>query len=101
MKVRSQRSTSQLDYLRPPGYVDPVCVHDLNLTRGPQLIALMLGYLQQDIRLTLWIGLGGTALAFFMVVPPWPAFNELPEKWLPVGSGISGPGIEVDGKKVN
>jgi len=36
-----------------------------------------------------------------MVVPPWPAYNELPEKWLPVGSEISGPGIEVDGKKVN
>ena len=66
-----------------------------------QLIAFLLGYLQQDIRLTLWIGLGGTALAFFMVVPPWPAYNELPERWLPAENGISGAGIEVDGKKVN
>lgn len=67
----------------------------------PQLVALMVGYIQQDIRLTLWIGLGGTALAFLMAVPPWPAYNELPEKWLPVGSGMSGAGIEVDGEKIN
>ncbi|KAI9856333.1 MAG: hypothetical protein M1830_006425 [Pleopsidium flavum] len=68
---------------------------------GAGLVALMVGYIQQDIRLTLWIGLGGTALAFLMVVPPWPAYNELPEKWLPVGSGMAGAGIEVDGQKIN
>ncbi|MCJ1368021.1 hypothetical protein MMC16_007159 [Acarospora aff. strigata] len=71
------------------------------LLAGTGLLAFVLGYVQQDIRLTLWLGLGGTAVAFFMVVPPWPAYKEVPEKWLPVGTGISGAGIEVDGKKIN
>ncbi|MCJ1232762.1 hypothetical protein MMC14_000716 [Varicellaria rhodocarpa] len=65
------------------------------------LIAFVLGYIQENIYLTLWVGLTGTAITFFIVVPPWPAFNESPEKWLPARSGISGSGIEVDGKKIN
>ena len=40
-------------------------------------------------------------MAFFVVVPPFPIFNENPENWLPAGSGIAGSGIEVDGKKIN
>lgn len=51
--------------------------------------------------MTLWIGLGGTALAFLVVVPPYPIYNENPEKWLRANSGMSGSGIEVDGKKIN
>ena len=66
-----------------------------------QLTALMMGMIQQDIQVTLWVGLGGAALTFLMVVPPWPAFNESPETWLPAGSAISGSGIEVDGMKIN
>lgn len=65
-----------------------------------QIIAFIVGYLQQDIYLTLWVGLGGTALTFLAVVPPWPAYNENPEKWLPVGGGIPGGGIVVDVKQV-
>lgn len=61
----------------------------------------MLGYIQEDIWLTLWVGLAGSLVAFVMVVPAWPIYNEDPESWLPVGTAVSGPGIEVDGKKIN
>lgn len=61
----------------------------------------MLGYIQQNIYLTLWIGLAGTALTFLIVVPPWPIYNENPENWLPVRSALGGASIEVDGKKIN
>ncbi|KAL8802882.1 MAG: hypothetical protein Q9182_003498 [Xanthomendoza sp. 2 TL-2023] len=64
-------------------------------------LAFALGFAQNDIWITLWVGLGGTALTFFIVVPPWPIFNENPENWLRANSGISGAGIEVDGKKIN
>ena len=66
-----------------------------------QILAFVLGFAQQNIYVTLWVGLGGTVLAFFVVVPPFPIFNENPERWLPAGSGIAGSGIEVDGKKIN
>jgi signal peptidase complex subunit 1 len=66
-----------------------------------QILALVLGFAQQNIYITLWVGLGGTLLAFFVVIPPFPIYNENPESWLPAGSGIAGSGIEVDGKKIN
>ncbi|KAL8734524.1 MAG: hypothetical protein Q9166_001424 [cf. Caloplaca sp. 2 TL-2023] len=65
------------------------------------LLAFIIGFAQQNIWITLWIGLGGTALAFLVVVPPYPIYNENPEKWLRANSGISGARIEVDGKKIN
>ena len=40
-------------------------------------------------------------MTFLVVVPPWPIYNDAPEKWLPAGSSIAGAGIEVDGKKIN
>ncbi len=54
---------------------------------GSQAIALIVGYFLQDIKLAVYIGLGGTALAFLLVVPAWPFFNQHPLKWLPVGGG--------------
>lgn len=66
-----------------------------------QTLAFGLGFLQQDIYITLWVGLGGTLLAFLVVVPPFPIYKENPENWLAAGSGIAGSGIEVDGKKIN
>ncbi|KAL9035509.1 MAG: hypothetical protein Q9180_004823, partial [Flavoplaca navasiana] len=65
------------------------------------LLAFVLGFAQGNIWFTLWIGLGGTALAFLVVVPPYPIYNENPEQWLRANSGMSGSGIEVDGKKIN
>lgn len=47
------------------------------------------------------MGVGGTVVTFLVVVPPYPIYNENPEKWLPANSGIAGAGIEVDGKKIN
>jgi len=64
-------------------------------------IAFLVGFILQDIKLALYIGLGGTALTFALVVPPWPMFNKNPVQWLPVaGSEIASQGIMVDGKLV-
>jgi signal peptidase complex subunit 1 len=50
-----------------------------------QAISFIVGFFLQDIKLALFIGLGGTALTFLVVVPPWPFFNKHPVKWLLVG----------------
>jgi len=65
-------------------------------------ISFIVGYFLQDIKLALFIGLGGTALTFLAVVPPWPFFNKHPVKWLPVeGSEKNSVGsITVDGQVV-
>jgi len=54
-----------------------------------QAISFIVGYSLQDIKLSVYIGLGGTALTFLAVVPPWPFYNQHPVKWLPVGGGTS------------
>ncbi|KAJ9628510.1 hypothetical protein H2203_002410 [Taxawa tesnikishii (nom. ined.)] len=41
-------------------------------------LAFIIGYVTQNIHNTLWIGLGGTAFTFLVVVPPWPFFNRNP-----------------------
>jgi len=48
-------------------------------------ISFIVGYVKQDIKLALALGLIGTALTFLLVVPPWPFFNTHPVKWLPIG----------------
>ena len=67
-----------------------------------QAAAFIVGYIQQDIHLMLWIGLAGTAFTALVVVPPWPFYNRNPEAWLnsktKVPGGVSG--ITVDGVKV-
>jgi len=66
-------------------------------------IAFLIGFASQDIYQTLYIGLGGTALTFLIVVPPWPFFNKHPQAWLPprtTAGALHGISIEVDGKKV-
>ncbi|KAM7199831.1 Microsomal signal peptidase 12 kDa subunit (SPC12) domain containing protein [Rhypophila sp. PSN 637] len=52
-------------------------------------IAFIVGYILQDIKLALLIALGGTALTFVVVIPPWPFYNRNPVKWLPVGGGAA------------
>jgi signal peptidase complex subunit 1 len=67
----------------------------------PQVIAFIAGYVYQDVYVTLWIGLAGTALTVLVVVPPWPIYNTHAEKWLSVGGrGMGTTGIVVDGVKV-
>jgi len=51
--------------------------------------AFLGGYFLQDIKLAVWIALGGTALTFIVAVPAWPWYNQHPLKWLPVGGGVS------------
>lgn len=63
-------------------------------------IAFLVGWFTQDIYKTLWIGLGGTALTFVAVVPPWPIYKKNPVAWLPPLNAITGLDIEVDGRKV-
>lgn len=56
----------------------------------------------QDIKQTLYIGLGGAVLTGVVVVPPWPVYNKTPVGWLPARKGgVQGVQIEVDGQKVN
>ena len=64
-----------------------------------QIIAFLVGYITQDIKLTVYVGLAGTALTFLAVVPPWPFYNKNPEGWLPSHSA-AGITIDVDGQKV-
>ncbi|KAK4695638.1 signal peptidase complex subunit 1, partial [Lecanoromycetidae sp. Uapishka_2] len=71
------------------------------LFEGQILVAFTAGFVSQNVYVTLWVGLGGAALTFFVVVPPYPFYNQSPERWLPKGSGIAGSGIEIDGKKIN
>ncbi|KAI0816668.1 microsomal signal peptidase 12 kDa subunit-domain-containing protein [Xylaria sp. FL0064] len=59
-------------------------------------ISFLAGFFLQDIALALKIGLGGTALTFLVVVPPWPFFKRHPVKWLPVG----GPSISSSHQNV-
>jgi len=61
-------------------------------------ISFIVGYLNQDIKRALVIGLGGTALTFLLVVPPWPFFNSHPVRWLPVaGKRQDANEIDIDG----
>ncbi|KAK6349769.1 hypothetical protein TWF696_006045 [Orbilia brochopaga] len=53
-------------------------------------LAFIVGFVAQDIRLTLYIGLAGTALTFLAVVPPWPIYNQNPVQFLAVASSAAG-----------
>jgi signal peptidase complex subunit 1 len=72
------------------------------LLKGLQAISFIVGFFLQDIKLALFIGLGGTALTFFAVVPPWPIFNKHPVKWLAVGGSDKNSvgSITMDGQVV-
>ncbi|SPJ85789.1 related to microsomal signal peptidase 12 kDa subunit [Fusarium torulosum] len=49
------------------------------------LVSVVVGYILQDIKLAVYLGLGGTALTFLVVVPAWPFYKKHPVKWLPAG----------------
>ncbi|KAI9802861.1 MAG: hypothetical protein M1833_001460 [Piccolia ochrophora] len=72
-----------------------------SLLAASGLVAYIVGLVKQDIYLSLYTGLAGTALTFLIVVPPWPFFNKHPVKWLPARNASAGDGIVVDGKKVS
>jgi signal peptidase complex subunit 1 len=52
-----------------------------------QIVAFIVGFVVKDLKYTVWIGLGGTALTALAVVPPWPMYNRNGLKWLPVEGG--------------
>jgi signal peptidase complex subunit 1 len=75
------------------------------------VLSFLVGFFTQDIVKALYLGLGGTALTFFVVVPQWPWYNQNAERWLPArmqrasnnyvqGVNLGGVQIEVDGRKV-
>lgn len=63
-----------------------------------KVVASLVGYIFQDIHLSLWAGLAGTLLTALIVIPPWPIYNKHPEKWLIPFAGRAG--VTVDGVKV-
>ncbi|KAL6235452.1 hypothetical protein BDW75DRAFT_209505 [Aspergillus navahoensis] len=60
--------------------------------------AFLVGYVFQDIHLTLWAGLAGTLCTGLIVIPPWPFYIKHPEKWLIPSAG--GTGVVVDGVRI-
>ncbi|PBP23897.1 microsomal signal peptidase 12kDa subunit [Diplocarpon rosae] len=66
-----------------------------------QIVAFIVGFVKEDIKLALRIGLAGSALTLLMVVPPWGFFKRHPVKWLPVADkGTHSQGTIVDGMVV-
>merc|ERR1711939_281758 len=65
--------------------------------------AFTLGFMTQNVYTALYIGLGGTALAFLVTVPHWPYFNQNPARFLPSQKykGTINVKVDVDGKKVS
>ncbi|KAJ9150846.1 hypothetical protein NKR23_g3571 [Pleurostoma richardsiae] len=53
------------------------------------VISFVAGYVLEDIRLAVYIGLGGAALVLTLVVPPWPWYNRHPLSWLSVSGKLS------------
>ncbi|KIW16626.1 hypothetical protein PV08_03814 [Exophiala spinifera] len=62
------------------------------------VIALLAGYVLQDLYLTMWIGVIGTLFAMFLVVPPWPVYNQHPQPWIGSKARLPPGGIVVPGK---
>lgn len=82
-------------------YALPPPLHESATDPRRQIVAFLVGFIAQDIKLTLYVGLAGTALTFAAVVPPWPFYNKNPEPWLPPHAAASAiQGIQVDGQKV-
>jgi signal peptidase complex subunit 1 len=58
------------------------------------------GFVNDDIYITLWTGLGLTLLVMLLVVPAWPIFRRHPVKYLGSTTVLPPGGIVVAGKKV-
>ncbi|KAJ5216515.1 uncharacterized protein N7498_002922 [Penicillium cinerascens] len=64
-------------------------------------VSFIVGYIYKDIHLTLWIGLAGTLFTGLAVIPPWPIYNQNPERWMGSAGGKAiTPKVLVDGVKV-
>ncbi|KAF9950953.1 hypothetical protein BGZ65_006270, partial [Modicella reniformis] len=47
------------------------------------VLGFLIGYLLQDILMSLYIFTVGVVLTALLVIPAWPHFNKDPIKWLP------------------
>ncbi|RVD83363.1 uncharacterized protein DFL_007754 [Arthrobotrys flagrans] len=54
------------------------------------IVGFLAGFVSQNIVYTLYICLAGTGLAFLVVVPPWPIYNQAPVRFLSSGNGRKG-----------
>lgn len=64
-----------------------------------QMISVVVGFVFEDIFITLWTGLGLTLAIMFLIVPPWPMYNRHPVRWL--GSSVlPAGGISIGGKRL-
>jgi signal peptidase complex subunit 1 len=71
------------------------------IAESDQAIAFMVGYIWQDIFLTMWICLAGSIGTVLVVVPPWPFYNRNPEHWLRSGKGGMGTlDVAIGGTKI-
>ncbi|RKF73060.1 Signal peptidase complex subunit 1 [Golovinomyces cichoracearum] len=48
------------------------------------IISFVVGFILKDITRTIYISLGGSALVFLLVIPPWPIYKRHDLRWLPV-----------------
>ncbi|KAJ5885692.1 hypothetical protein N7504_011528 [Penicillium tannophilum] len=64
------------------------------------IVSFLVGWIYKDIHLTLWVGLGGTLFTALTVIPPWPIYNQNPERWLNKDGSSRSPHVMVDGVKV-
>lgn len=39
-----------------------------------------------DLKYTVYVGLSGTAVAFLVIVPPWPVYKRNPLSWVAVAT---------------
>ncbi|KAF2008832.1 putative microsomal signal peptidase Spc12 [Aaosphaeria arxii CBS 175.79] len=52
------------------------------------IVAFFAGFMKQDIALSLWVGLAGTAATFAAVVPPWGFYRRNGVEWLSPLGGV-------------
>ncbi|KAK9900102.1 SPC12-domain-containing protein [Cystobasidium minutum MCA 4210] len=60
------------------------------LIPGSALIAFVVGFILQDLRITMGIYATGFLTTLLVVVPPWNMYRQNPIKWLPAQSVSEG-----------
>ncbi|TPX34858.1 hypothetical protein SmJEL517_g02583 [Synchytrium microbalum] len=55
--------------------------HTLLIFTG--VTAFLIGFINQNLALTMGIMGGGLAVVFLLGLPPWPIYKQHPVKWLP------------------
>jgi signal peptidase complex subunit 1 len=55
---------------------------------APQIIGWIVGYIQQDFKITCYFLAFGSALSAAVCLPDWPWWNRHPLDWLPARSSV-------------